>query len=275
MKKYFEVRVNTGEGANEADQVIARLAGLGFDGFVEEDDHVLAYREKTEEDEAWLQNYLEREGILAEAINVLDDKNWNAAWESDYQAVRISDEIMVRAPFHDPVPGIEYDIVIEPRMAFGTAHHETTSQMLNMVAKLAIKGKSVLDMGCGTAVLAILASKMGAGSILAVDNDEWAYQNALDNVHMNGTENIEVVTGDAGLLRNLEFDIIIANINRNILLEDMPAYCSALKTGGKLLMSGFYDDDLTLIRQKAEDLGMKLVGSTVENRWVAAEFGMF
>jgi ribosomal protein L11 methyltransferase len=214
---------------------------------------------------------MEDEGIVFPQINTIADKNWNEAWESEYKMVRISHDTIVRAPFHEAVPGVRHDIIIEPRMAFGTAHHETTSQMLRLISALDIKGRSVLDMGCGTAVLAILAYQLGAGRILAVDNDEWAYRNSLDNVELNGA-GIEVKMGDAALLQNLSFDIIFANINRNILLEDIPAYNSSLNQSGILLMSGFYEEDLAVIREKAESFGLIMGKTSLENRWMAVEF---
>ena len=271
MKFFFEVRIKVDEEALAAGLVIARLSGLGFDGFVEEEGMVLAYREKTGSIEELAKKLLE-EGITQSEINIIEDKNWNEIWESDYQPVLVSRQVMVRAPFHDPVDGTRYDIIIEPRMAFGTAHHETTSQMLSIITRMNIQGKRVLDMGCGTAVLAILALKMGASNVLAIDFDEWAYQNALDNLRLNEAHAIEVLLGDADLLKNREFDIIFANINRNILLEDIPRYASVLARQGSLLMSGFYEEDLVLIEQKANASGLRLESTSVQNKWMAALF---
>ncbi len=272
VKSFIEARINVAGYGSDADLVIAQLAGMGFDGFMEEENHVLAYREMGDESLAEAENLLKDQGIPVGEVRIIEDKNWNEAWESDYKPVVIGKEIMVRAPFHAPDEKIKYDIVIEPRMAFGTAHHETTEQMLMLIPDMDIPGKRVLDMGCGTAVLAILALKMGAGHVLAIDNDEWAYQNSLDNLKLNDAEEIEVLPGDADLLENKEFDIIIANINRNILLQDIPRYAGVLSKGGSLLMSGFYLDDLPLIEEKAMASGLRLESTCVKNNWMAAIF---
>jgi len=270
-KMYFEVRVNTVPGLDH-NIIIARLGTIGFDGFIEEDDHVLAYKLKAGEEDADIRKALSLAGLQLADLNTIEDQNWNETWESDYQPVMLGNEIMVRAPFHQAIPGVEYDIVIEPKMAFGTAHHETTEQMLVMIKGMDIRGKRVLDMGCGTAVLAILAAKMGAETVLAIDNDEWAYRNSIDNIKLNQDVKVDVLHGDAALLENREFDIIIANINRNILLEDIPRYSATLIKDGQLLMSGFYHEDLPLIEEKATASGLKLLSTSVKNNWMAACF---
>ncbi|MCK4569385.1 MAG: 50S ribosomal protein L11 methyltransferase [Bacteroidales bacterium] len=270
MKKFYEVSIPL--SGEVAEFILARLSGLGFLGFIEEDERVVAYLEKDRLDAGSLHVLLSENNISGAKISEIEDRNWNAEWESDYEPVIIDGKIMVRAPFHDPVPDIEWDIIIEPKMSFGTAHHETTSQMLSLIARMDLAGKSVLDMGCGTAVLAILASKMGATHIFAVDNDEWAYRNALENTILNNTEDIEVFLGDRGSLENRHFDIIIANINRNILLQDIPYYAAALKPGGTLMMSGFYLDDLEQINNKGVSCRLRLADSRSKNKWTAAVF---
>jgi ribosomal protein L11 methyltransferase len=272
MKNFFEVKILHDEAEQQADIIIARLADLGFDGFVEEEKSVLAYREAPEADRASILQTLFEAGFSDVQINTITDRNWNAEWESEYPSVCIDNKIVVRAPFHDARPDVKYDLIIEPRMSFGTAHHETTSQMLSMLSELDVRGKNVLDMGCGTAVLAILAEKMGAASILAIDNDEWAYNNALDNIRMNDAMSIEVLLGDANTLGKRHFHIIIANINRNILLEDISSYAEVLEPGGMLLMSGFYESDLSHIQMESEKAGLKLQASRSENKWMAAAF---
>jgi ribosomal protein L11 methyltransferase len=272
MKNFFEVRISiSGEGFN-TDLCIAQLSALGFDGFMEEEGVVLAYKEKVGQSPKDLEVTLEAEGFFVADINIIEDRNWNAEWESGYQAVLIGDQVLVRAPFHEALEGFVYDIIIEPRMAFGTAHHETTSQVLAIVTEMDVKGKKVLDMGCGTAVIAILALKMGAASVMAIDNDEWAYRNSIDNIALNAAGEIEVLLGDANLLQNREFDIIIANINRNILLQDIPQYAKVLAQQGSLVMSGFYEEDLLLIENKAKASDLVLVKTRVENNWMAAIF---
>ncbi|NTW25520.1 MAG: 50S ribosomal protein L11 methyltransferase, partial [Lentimicrobium sp.] len=170
------------------------------------------------------------------------------------------------------LPGIEYEIVIEPKMSFGTAHHETTALMIEYLLEENMSGLSTLDMGCGTGVLAILALMRGASPVTAIDNDEWAYRNSLENVERNKSASIDVYLGDAALLAGKKFDFIIANINRNILLNDMEAYCASLNKGGTLLMSGFYFEDLPVIRNSASSLGLTYDGHKERNNWVAACF---
>jgi ribosomal protein L11 methyltransferase len=193
-------------------------------------------------------------------------------WESQYEPVLIDNRCMVRAPFHPQPVGVEFDIVIMPKMSFGTAHHETTKLMIQYLLSLQVSGKSLLDMGSGTAVLAILARMKGAFPVSAVDNDEWAFNNAVENVKSNKFADIEVVLGDSSFLSDKKFDIILANINRNILLNDIPSYCKSLNVGGKLFMSGFYSEDLPLIEAKANETGLRIMSSRIENKWTAACF---
>jgi len=192
--------------------------------------------------------------------------------ESQYEPVLIDNRCMVRAPFHEPRAGVEFDIVIMPKMSFGTAHHETTKQMIQYLLSTDVSGKSLLDMGSGTAVLAILARMKGAFPVSAFDNDEWAYNNALENVQSNNFADIEVLLGDSSLLAGRKYDIILANINRNILLNDIPVYRESLNAGGKLFMSGFYSEDLPLIEAKANESGLGIMSNRVENNWMAACF---
>jgi ribosomal protein L11 methyltransferase len=272
MKEYFEVRIPTGDAGIEAGVIIAGLTKLGFEGFVEEEGRVLTYMERDDRSPEAFATWLASSGFKGAVVGLIADRNWNEQWERDYRPVRIGNSIMVRAPFHEPDPGIRYDIVIEPRMAFGTAHHETTAMMLDLIVQMDVKGKQVLDMGCGTAVLAILAHRMGAAGVLAVDNDEWAFNNASDNARLNGAGTIEVVLGDAGAAGNRLFDIIFANINRNILMQDIPRYAASLNSGGKLLMSGFYRRDLPMIREIALGHGLRQEKEINKNDWTAALF---
>ena len=272
MKIYLEVNIPIDPEENNVDILIARLSELGFDGFVEEADYILAYCEQKETSKKDLIAMLRDEGIPVIGINEIEDENWNASWESGYESVIIADRIMVRAPFH-PIPEkIKYDIIIEPKMSFGTAHHETTSLMLEFLLSLDVENKSVLDMGSGTGVLAILAFMKGAKEVLAIDNDTWAWQNALDNVKLNDAESIGVELGDAGSINSRTFRIIFANINRNILLRDIPAYAEALEAEGNLLLSGFYEQDLKQIQEKCGACGLTFVSAAKKNKWTAAIF---
>ena len=271
MKVYFEVKMQLDNEANNADILIAKLSELGFDGFVEEDTYLQAYCEKKNTSAEEIEIILHEAGILVSQIIEIEDKNWNASWESGYESVIIRDRISVRAPFHPPA-SVEYDIVIEPKMSFGTAHHETTSLMLEHILSLDMENMQVLDMGSGTGVLAILAFLRGAKQVVAIDNDEWAYHNALDNARLNNAEEIVIEIGDASSINSRTFNIIFANINRNILLRDVPVYAEALQTNGTLLLSGFYEHDLEQIQEKCAACGLTYVSATQNNKWTAAVF---
>ncbi|HLT49830.1 MAG TPA: 50S ribosomal protein L11 methyltransferase, partial [Aequorivita sp.] len=185
--------------------------------------------------------------------------------------IEVDGKCTVRAPFH-PDKNFEYEIVIEPKMSFGTGHHETTFMMLQFILENNFKGKSVLDMGCGTAVLAILAEMRGASKLDAIDIDEWCFENSLENIERNNCENISVFLGDAKLLSDKKYDVIIANINRNILLSDMDTYRKCLEKGGILYLSGFYNEDLPIIKEACNNLGFTFVENKEKNKWVAAKF---
>jgi ribosomal protein L11 methyltransferase len=272
--EYIELSCTLRNDEGLQDILIARLGEIGFESFVENDEVLLAY----------IQGELYQEQLLKEIfieplfhdvpylMTQMEERNWNAEWESSYPFVLIDERCMVRAPFHDPNPNAEFDIVIEPKMSFGTAHHETTSQMIKLLLDEEIRGLKVLDMGCGTGVLAILAMMKGAASVMAVDNDEWAYENSVENLKRNGIHDQPVVRGDASAIENMTFDLILANINRNILLKDMHCYTDCLSEGGKLFMSGFYEADLPAIKAEAVRLGMKFVRHISLNSWVAAVF---
>ncbi len=254
--------------------IMARLGEAGFESFSENEEGLLAYIPSSQFDSAMLNNpMLWPEGVELEYTwAVIPEENWNAVWESNFEPVTLASRCYIRAPFHPALPEMEYEIVIEPKMSFGTAHHETTAQMIEYLIDLPVKGLSVLDMGCGTGVLAILAAMRGAEKVTAIDNDEWAYRNSFENVEKNKTTLIDVYLGDAALLKDLKFNLIIANINRNILLNDMEAYCRSLTSGGTLLMSGFYTQDLPAITASAGSFGLKYMGHKERNNWVAACF---
>ena len=203
---------------------------------------------------------------------LVEDQNWNAVWESNYEAVVIANRCGIRAPFHPENKDVEYDLVIEPKMSFGTAHHETTSNMIEFLLEEDLKNKTVLDMGCGTSVLAILAAKRGGINIYAIDNDEWAYENSLENIERNQVPEIKVLLGDAALLHDMSFDVIIANINRNILLNDIKHYVNVLNDNGVLLMSGFYEQDIPAIKEETEKYNLHFDRYKLKNNWVAIRF---
>lgn len=205
----------------------------------------------------------------------IENQDWNRIWEENFTPITVDNRIMVRAGFHPENKEVEYDIIIDPKMSFGTGHHATTALMLETILDLKpeIKGKRVLDMGCGTGILAIMASKAGAFRITGIDIDEWAYHNAWENLRSNNIENVEILIGDAALLDgSQQFDIILANINRNILLDDMPAYNRVLSENALLIMSGFYQEDLPMIEKKAVELGLNQHSFRSTDNWCVAIF---
>ncbi len=273
--EYTELNCSLPEGEGHyAELIMAALGELGFESFVETDEGLQAYIKSQAFDTSMLNNAsLWPEGANPEySWQTIEEQNWNAVWESNFEAVTIDKRCRVRAPFHEKDAEIEFDILIEPKMSFGTAHHETTAQMMSLLLQTDVEGKTLLDMGCGTAVLAILAAMKGASQITAIDNDDWAYRNALENVERNNLPLINVYQGDASMLKGQKFDIILANINRNILLNDMEQYRDSLTPGGTLMMSGFYTEDVDVITAKAKELGFKKTGQTERNKWATATY---
>lgn len=257
------------------EQLMAILAELGFESFVEGEDEILAYIQAHNYNSSLLKNELLTPEITEStkfSVVEIPDQNWNAVWEENFQSVTIDQRCHIRAPFHPENHEVEFELIIEPKMSFGTAHHETTALMIRFLLELDVNNKKVLDMGCGTGVLAILAAKKGSNDITAIDNDEWAYNNTLENIQRNNTPSLDVHLGDASLLENLSFDVILANINRNILLNDIPVYSKSLNNNGILLLSGFYIDDLDAIKNRALTSGLSYLSHKEDNRWVAARF---
>ncbi len=254
--------------------LIAELGYLGFESFVETEVGVTAYIQK----EDFNPEMIEEVDILnskafeiSYTFNEIEQTNWNEEWEKNFNPIVVDNVCSVRAPFHDK-PNTQYDIVIEPKMSFGTGHHETTHMMIQHILSHDFTGESVLDMGCGTAVLAILAEFKGATTIDAIDIDNWCYINSLENIERNNCEYISVYEGDASLLKDKKYDIIIANINRNILLQDMQTYASCLTGKGTLFLSGFYNDDIPLITEACERNNLELQQQLERNNWVALKF---
>ena len=257
-----------------SDILIAELGEVQFESFVETEEGVLAYIKK----EDWNPEILRDLSILKNTLFQIDfdyteieQENWNATWEQNFNPIQVGDKCVVRAPFHKK-PDVEFDIVIEPKMSFGTGHHETTHMMLQYILDHDLKGKSVLDMGSGTGVLAILAAKKGAAAIDAIDIDNWCYLNAMENVERNNCEHIRVYEGTADLLVDQRYDVIIANINRNILLADIPIYVQCLAKGGILFLSGFYREDIPMISEKCGEVGLKFENNLEKNNWVAVKY---
>jgi ribosomal protein L11 methyltransferase len=254
--------------------LIAELGNAGFESFVESEDGVTAYIQKKEWNASILDDIFvlnSEEFSIEYNQNEVAQTNWNSEWEKNFEAIQVDDLVSIRAPFHAR-PNLKYDIVIEPKMSFGTGHHETTHMMVQHLLKLDLENKKVLDMGCGTGILAIFAEMKGAKPVDAIDIDNWCYENSLENVTRNNCENISVYEGDSSLLAAKKYDVIIANINRNILLMDMKMYANCLSEKGILLLSGFYEEDIPVIDAEVSKHGLKLETFIQRNNWVALKY---
>lgn len=255
--------------------IIAFLAEYGYESFEESEHSLTAYIQEDIFNEEDLKSIEILKPLLkANKIHkeLIEEQNWNAVWESNYDAVRIKD-CFIRAPFHEADPDSRYNILLSVKMAFGTAHHETTSMMIEYILENDFEDKSVLDMGSGTAVLAILASMKGAKNLYAIDNDEWAYNNAQENCELNNISNVNCLLGDADNLVDLPvFDTVFANINKNILLRDINRYSLVMKKGSHIYFSGFYENDLEDIKHECNMNSLEFVSKKVKNNWTAAKF---
>ena len=271
---FLEYRFSISPSQPATDILIAELGELGFDSFVETNNGLLAYVKKENWNPSALQNVqiLSNESFsISYEVSDIEQENWNEQWEKNFDPINVDNQCVVRAPFHNK-PDVAFDIVIMPKMSFGTGHHETTYMMLKLVLALDFTGKTVLDMGCGTGVLAILAAMKGASSVDAIDIDNWSYLNAKENVAGNSCEQINVFEGDVSILTNHKYDIILANINRNILLSDIPVYVKHLRKGGVLLLSGFYKEDMSLISKVCTANGLSFQENLEKNNWVASKY---
>jgi len=254
--------------------LIAQLGSVGFESFVENENGVSAYIQEGD----WNSSILEAIQILnsdefeiSYVEEVIEQVNWNSEWEKNFNPIQVNDMVSIRAPFHDD-PNLQYDIVIEPKMSFGTGHHETTHMMVQQLIDMDLTNIKVLDMGCGTGILAIFAEMKGANLIDAIDIDNWCYLNSVENAERNNCSNISVYEGDATLLKNKKYDVIIANINRNILLNDMEAYMNCLNDDGVILFSGFYKEDIPVIDAEVSKYGFKLDRTIERNNWVSLKY---
>jgi ribosomal protein L11 methyltransferase len=257
------------------DMFMELLGEIGFDSFMDTDEGFDAFCQEPLLNDEELNDIMQMEQFANVKLikkELIPDQDWNATWEASYEPVIINEFCRIRAPFHKVEGSYKYDLIIEPKMSFGTAHHETTSQIIELMLQSDFTGQNLLDMGSGTGVLAILAKKLGSAMTVAIDNDEWAYRNALDNIRLNDENDIIVELGDASSLNDRQFDVILANINRNILLRDMKEYVKCLVDGGKIFFSGFYEEDLVLITKEAERLGLTYSNHVTKNNWTAAVF---
>jgi ribosomal protein L11 methyltransferase len=256
------------------DILVAELGSVGFESFTENEDGVVAFIQEADWNESLLNDVqiLESDEVsFSYEVEEIEQVNWNKEWENNFDPIVVENEVSIRAPFHSN-PNLKYDIVIEPKMSFGTGHHETTYLMIKHLMALDLRGKKVLDMGCGTGILAIFAELKGAEQIDAIDIDAWCYENSVENIERNHCQNIKVYQGDASMLKPRAYDVIIANINRNILLNDIGIYAESLNANGELYLSGFYTEDIAQINEAAEKNGLVLSKKFERNNWVGLKF---
>ena len=277
--KYLEVTFTVTPTSETANDIIAALAAeLGFESFVESPQGTIGYVPAHLFDEQALTDALTDFPMPDTHITFtsceMEDKNWNEEWEKNFfEPIVVDSRCVIHSTFHKDYPKADFDIIINPQMAFGTGHHQTTRLIISYLLDIDLQDKTVLDMGCGTSILAILASMRGAKTLTAIDIDEWCVNNSIDNLALNHINNIKVFQGDASSLASEgPFDIIIANINRNILLADMQYYVARMNEGAEIYFSGFYESDLPLIQAEAERLGLRYLSHRVEKEWTAAQF---
>ena len=277
--QYIEYTLNATPFSETATDLLSALLGeVGFESFVVEGQQLKAYIQASLHDEAAvtaiLADFPMPHVTLSVSHQLAEERDWNEEWEKHFfQPIVIGQRCCIHSTFHKETPQVEYDIIINPQMAFGTGHHETTGLMLGELLESDLNGCSLLDMGCGTAILAILGRMRGATPCTAIDIDDWCVRNSLENISLNGVDQISVYHGDASILSDKgPFDYVIANINRNILLADMACYVERMNPGATLLMSGFYVDDIPVLRAEAERLGLRFVHHRENNRWALLRF---
>ncbi len=274
---YYELAftVNGTEDFHQ-DLLINTLSEVGFDTFEETEQGFNAYIKADDFEQEAIEKAINEYADMFEfsyQSNLIPQKNWNEVWESNFEPISIENKVRIRATFHEPSVGFDYEIVIDPKMSFGTGHHQTTALMLEWVLETDVKDMQVLDMGCGTAILGILASKKGALSVDAIDYDEICYDSALENATLNHVDNLTAYCGSKEVIPEKEYDIILANINRNILLDQLESYSKVLKPGGSLFLSGFYETpDLEVLKEEAEKHGLSYTHHKKMDEWVSAKF---
>lgn len=254
--------------------LVALLSDLDFESFDETNEQVFGYIPGETADLEPIRDIASALPFSVQIENeMIPDQNWNEVWEKNYfKPLLIGDRFLVRAPFHTEFEPAEFELVIEPKMAFGTGNHETTSLVSAQILDMDLQDKTVLDMGCGTGILGMLASLKGAKQIVAIDIDKWSFESTVENARLNNIENLEARLGDASLLGNESFDIIFANIHKNVILRDIPTYESVLNSGGKLYLSGFYTHDMPEVKDQAESVGLIETGFHEKNNWVVYSF---
>lgn len=272
----FKIELNPIEPASGI--LMYELGETGFESFTEENFGLMAYVPENLFDESRVADILDRAKTYTEEINysksLIKQQNWNEVWESNFEPIKIGSKCLVRAPFHNIEEKFDYDIIISPKMSFGTGHHQTTYLMLSELFEMDLVDKSVLDMGSGTGILAILASKLGVREVDAIDIEEWAYENAIENASLNEVENLTSILGDAQKLKDkkTKYDIVLANINRNILMQDFSKYAESMKLKSELLLSGFYEMDAPILIKEALKHNFKLKTQKAKEKWCMLHF---
>lgn len=257
------------------DLLMAQMGDIGYESFCENNTGFEAYipSKLFKEDELNTLYLPFDDTSLSFSTEIIPDQNWNKVWEDNFfKPIIIDKECIVKSPAHTIEEHAKYEILIDPKMAFGSGHHDTTALMIKHLLKCNVRNKTILDMGCGTGILGILCAKAGASSVLGIDIDEWAYNNAIDNIRLNGIKSMDAKMGDATLIDQMKFDLILANINRNILLNDIKHYAKSLTSGGQLFLSGFYSEDLNIITEECKRNGLIFISQKIENNWVAAAY---
>ncbi|GAB2570412.1 50S ribosomal protein L11 methyltransferase [Spirosoma areae] len=271
---YIELQLSV--SPDYTDILTAELAELGFESFVDTDEGLNAYITEPDFDEKAIQELItkyEPQTAIAYQVSSLEKRNWNAEWEREYEPIDVAGQVRVRASFHQSDARFRYDIIVNPKMSFGTGHHETTAMMLEQELSLDFSRKTVLDVGSGTGILAILAAKMGATAVLAFDIEEWAVENARENADVNTCPQVTVFQGTINDVNPAnQYDIVLANINRNVLLAEIPTYATLLRQNGHLVVSGFYEHDAPDIEQKAVDAGLVVTNRATMNQWTSLSF---
>ena len=268
---FIELEITTTPELSEI--LLAELSLLPFDTFEENDNGLKAYSEEDQFDLEAVKEITERYqqmGKIEFQTTVIPKVNWNVEWEKNFEPIQVADQILVRATFHDPDPTFPHEIIIEPKMSFGTGHHDTTHQILQAQLRIDHKDKIVLDAGTGTGILAIMASKLGASEIYANDTDKWCVDNSHENYSLNQCADIQTELGTVEVFKDLTVDVLLANINKNVLTQEMPLYSKLMKTGATVVFSGFYKEDVADITESAMSNGIEIQSHTVQNNWAAA-----